>query len=334
LVHLRTARILFKECETDGRKGEPNNSDGLDFTFIVGMMAYWEAVVSPLFDQGPEELNYLLRFCDEQDQRMIYPNPWSGISSRIFVYMAQAGALSRQKFLANKVSKHITSHSVQQEIFSKQYEEAEEFEHGLLQFRLPDQNCIKDPGDELTPLDHIFRLTQTYWLSALLQIYLSYPDIIVKNKPNPSPQHSNEQRRNLIISLAISILNIIATIPEGSRVNAFLTLPMLAAGSALQPDRRNKNKYDSNLGPRPATPSSAPTIECELMLSYTAEYMIQNWRSFVRERLEMIHNHLALEAITRASQILELSGRELILGALMKRQSLLGHWLWCTGWRL
>lgn len=81
---------------------------------------------------------------------------------------------------------------------------------------------------------------------------------------------------------------------------------MLAAGSALQQVRRNKNKYDPNLGTRSATPSSAPTIGSELMLSYTAEYIIQNWRLFVRERIEVIYNHLALEAITRASQNLKL----------------------------
>lgn len=306
---------MFKEYAAD-QPGEASNNlrnrdPGNHVSFMVGIMAYWEAMASFLFDQGPEDLTYLLLFCDDQDEQIICPNPWSGISDRLFVYMAQAGALSRQKLLTNRLSKYIST-TVQGEITSKQHQEASELVRRLLQFRPPNQRYIRDPGDKSTPLDHLLRLAQVYKLSILLQIYLSFPGLVATDQnvpvdesiPFPQRQHFDEPRQNFIITLATSILSIMATIPEGSRVNAFLTLPLIIAGSVLQTRRTNFDYYNSE-STHPA-PSPSPTIERELRLIHTTDYMIHHWRSFVRNRLGLMHNFVALEPIARALQLLEL----------------------------
>jgi hypothetical protein len=158
--------------------------------------------------------------------------------------MAQAGALSRQTLLANKLSKYISA-TVRDEIISKQHREDSELVRRLLQFMPPNQCYIQDSGDKSTPLDHLLRLPQVYKLSILIQIYLSFPGLVATDQnvqadesiPNPQRQHFDQPCQNFIITLATSILNIMATIPEGSRVNIFLTLPLIIAGSVLQTRR-------------------------------------------------------------------------------------------------
>ena len=300
---------MFKEYAADQPGEAPNNLSNRDpgnhFSLMVGIMAYWEAMASFLFDQGSEGLTYLLLLCDEQGEQIICPNPWSGISDRLFVYMAQAGALSRQKLLANRLSKYISA-AARDEIISKQHREASELVRRLLQFKPPNQRYIQGPGDKSTPLDHLLRLAQVYKLSILLQIYLSFPGLVAtdqnvqadKSIPKPQRQHFDEPRQNFIITLATSILNIMGTIPEGSRVNIFLTLPLIIAGSVLQ-RRRTNFDYCNSESTHPA-PGPSPTIERELSIIRTTDYMIHHWRSFVRNRLGFMHKFVALEPISRA----------------------------------
>jgi hypothetical protein len=65
-----------------------------------------------------------------------------------------------------------------------------------------------------------------------------------------------------------------ATIPEESRVNVFLRLPLIIAGSVLQPRRTNFG-YCNSESTHPA-PSPSPTIERELSIIRTTDYMIHH----------------------------------------------------------
>jgi hypothetical protein len=315
LVHLETARILFKEYAAEPHGIGSNNLNDRDpgnqIEFVVGAMAYWEAMASFLFDQRLEDLNYLLLSCDHRDEQFIRPNPWSGISDRLFIYMAQAGALSRQKVLTNKISRYISA-AARDEIMSKQHQEASELVQRLMHFKPPNRHYIQDPGDKRTPLAHLLRLAHIYKLSILLQLYVSFPnlvatdgkDLVGEEIPNARQQHSDEPRHNLIITLAITILNIMATIPEDSRINAFLTLPLIIAGSVLQPCRTASDYHNSET--IYSAPDLVSTIDQEIRLTNMTDCIIDHWRSVVRNRLEIMHSFVALDPIARARQLLEL----------------------------
>ncbi|KAJ5814175.1 uncharacterized protein N7503_000925 [Penicillium pulvis] len=317
VVYLHTARILVKDYVTPQRhhtsEVQPDILNSGTLGFIFGLLAYWESVMSFILDQKPEDLGYLLLY-DDYDEHNGYPNPWTGVSNQIFIYMAHVGALSRQRLMGVKSSKIFSSSFAHHEALATQHKQATELEHRLLNFVPRERIGVVDPGDERTPLNHLFRLVQIYRLSALLQLYLCYPDLIIKKQEITQfvslsilqkPEISNDPSWDLILSLAISILNTIATIPETSRVNSFLTLPLLIAGSALQCQRITTDT-EGLYAEFEAVSSTSRTIESELILSFTADYMIQHWRSFVKDRLAVLHNLIALAPITRARLILEL----------------------------
>jgi hypothetical protein len=314
MVLLQTARIMAKECLAQEQHGNSKDQRGVrpidTFSFTFGLLTYWEAVVSFIFGQRLEDLDYLLLY-EEKDDRLVYPNPWTGVSNRVFMYMAQAGALSRQRLMGDMPLKISCTTPISEAIRSEQYRQAADLERRILGLVLRRDVDFIDPGDATTPLDHLFRLAHIYRLSALLQIYFCFPDLVTNSKglgtlaQNPQTQHSSKSCRDFLVTLAISILNIIATIPEESRVNLFLTIPLLIVGSALQRDQILTGSTGWSEKTEPVSCGSIRTIESDLIALSTTDYMIQHWRSFTRSRLEVLYDFVGLEPITHASLILE-----------------------------
>lgn len=312
LTHLRSARELFKKWLTGIQRVEMTQMDIFsrrNKSFLVGIMAYWEALASFLSDQEPDMLSYLSEFCHHGSDEIIYPNPWTGISTPIFIYLGQVGALSRQHRLIHNLSIYLPSDAIAHEVYSKQFEEAAKLESNILQYHPPERDHIEDHCDELTPLRHLRSLSHIYRFAALLQLYMTFPDLLAKDIPvvanSTSPRSIKVEPENgsSIVALAASILNIIASIPETARVNALLTLPLLIAGSALQTCRHygatgqtshSKGRIDSQ-----------HSIKEEMLSLHSERPMILYWRSFAQQRMKSLHEYVGLEPIIFAIKILE-----------------------------
>ncbi|KAL1860836.1 hypothetical protein Plec18170_001350 [Paecilomyces lecythidis] len=314
LTHLNSGRTLFKRWIGDFHKtGNTRQHFVTDrnTSFLVGAMVYWEALMSFLTDGDLKSLEYISLFCKQQIGSVIYPNPWTGVSTPLFIYAAQAGVLSRQNRLARNLSSYVTSSAVRDEIYSKQLTEAARIERNVLEYEFPDRSLVDDTGDERTSVDDLETLGRIYRFVVLLQLYITFPDLLGrKDAPNSdllistsglgplSGSGNNTVPRMATVGLAATVLNLISSVPESSGIQVLLTLPLLVAGSALQGYAGNEDQ-GYNAG-------SLSIIEQEMLSLHSSRCMISHWRSFVRQRLTALYEYVGLDPIMRAGHILEL----------------------------
>lgn len=303
ISHIHTARVLFQDTIT----GPKASNDPQSTSFLVGIMAYWEAMVSIITPQSPSSLDYLIPFCDQESHdALIYPNPWTGASTTIFIYAAQVNTLCRQNRLTNYLSTSIYSTDVREGIFHEQSRKAGELEAKVLQYHPPISSRIVDADDRFTPVSHFQCLAQIYRFSVLGQLYLTFPNLLEKSNTTIStldtePLYGTIQRspNETVIGLAVNILNLISSVPESSGIKVLLTVPLIIAGSALQKVRG----HNKDIGiPDHATTFS---IEKEVLSLHCSDSMILHWRSLVRHKLQVLHEHIGLDPILRALQLLE-----------------------------
>ena len=303
LGHLRSSRTLFKEWSSDFDITTSMRSR----SFIVGIMAYWEAMTSFLTTEGPANLKYLSPFYNqEHNDEIVYPNPWTGISTTLFIYAAEAGALCRQNRTMLALCSSTTSSLIRDEICVQQFSEAAGLEKKVLHYSAPILDRIEDCSDEHTPAHHFDCLAQIYRLSILLLLYITFPGLLGRNNEGnsippgialqQSPQGSARQE---IVSLAVSLLNVVSSAPESSGIKILLTFPLILAGSALQKIPKAVPKRES------ASEIGYSRIVDEVLSIHCSDDVLLHWRSFVRQKLQSLHRHIALDPILRAIQILD-----------------------------
>ena len=303
LSHINSARTLFRKWIDE--LGTSNNTRSV--RFMVGIMAYWEAMASFLTMDSARCLDYLTPFCGQEHRdATVYPNPWTGVSTTLFIYAAQAGALCRQNRMANSVSVGTLSSDARKSIFLEQLRSASKLEERTLQYAPPELNKIEDPNDASTPISHFQVLAQIYRFAVLLQLYLTFPELLQQTHAPPSDLGMNSSFSNPLppdaskkttIGLAVSLLNLISSVPESSGIKVLLTLPLIIAGSALQNTSNNKvNPYHQTKTAR---------IQDEIQSLQSSDNMISHWRSYIRHKLKVLHEYVGLDPILRASQILE-----------------------------
>ncbi|KAJ5811782.1 hypothetical protein N7474_008083 [Penicillium riverlandense] len=326
LAHLRSARMLFREwC---ARPDNPHLTRS--GSFLLGIMAYWEAMASFLTAESPNTLEYITAFCrQEHGNSAVYPNPWTGVSTTLFIYAAQAGALCRQNRAIHSLCASITSPTLQNEIHPKQINDAAELELKVLRYTSPTRNRIEDPGDSLTTIRHLECLAQIYRLTILLQLYITFPDLLRKKQDVTAPslamplQPHKDTPMEVTIALAVSILNVISSVPESSGIKVLFTLPLLIAGSALQDVRKLNHEYNSTEHPE------CPEIIDEIMSLHCGDLMLLHWRSLVRHKLKSLHDLIGLDPILRAIQILEAVWlrADLLMPADENKEASFIHWM-------
>ena len=302
LAHLSSPRISFREwC---ARPDNPHLTR--PGSFLLGIMAYWEVMAFFLTTESPNTLEYITRFChQEHGNSTVDSNPWTGISTTLFIYAAQAGTLCRQNRAIHSLSDSITCPTLQSEIHSKQISDAAELELKILRYSPPIRNRIEDPGDILTTIPHLEYLAQIYRLAILLQIYITFPGLLQREREISGPsiamplQPLKNTPREVTVALAVSILNVISSVLESSGIKVLLTLPLLIAGSALQDVRKLKHKQVRTGHPK------CPAIIDEIMSLHCKNHMLSHWRSLVRQKLKSLHDNIGLDPILRAIQILE-----------------------------
>jgi hypothetical protein len=302
LAHLVGARTLFKKWSTESCNDCPPRS----ISFVVGIMAYWEAMASFLTAESPETLQYLTKFCDQEHRDdIVFPNPWTGISTTLFIYTAQAGALCRQNRVMRALSVSIASTTALDELYSKQTSEAVELEQLILRYSPPNSKCVEDSGDGLTSIHHLQCLAQVYRFAALLQLYMTFPSLLRKEYQAESSPKAGHYRQMVqetpegkIIAMAVMVLNLVSSVPESSGVGVLMSLPLIIAGSALQKSHglvpAHKNAEDRR-----------SRIEHEMLSLHCSDHMLSHWRSLTLIKLRSLHDRVGLGAIRRAMQILE-----------------------------
>lgn len=263
-------------------------------SFIVGIMAHWEAVASFLMDQPLDALSHLEEFCDQSGVDSIYPNPWSGICTPVFIYLAKTGTLSRQRTLLRNLSIAASTTHIRTELQASLVAQAREVEQAVLHYKTPAKDRIGDPGDDLTPVAHLRHMAQIYRLSTLLELYRVFPELLSQGSQEPFIVSDR------LLALATGILTLIQSIPHTSGVNCMLTIPLLITGSTLQPSHSAPSASSNS-----SDESSWEDLAMEILAIPSQEHIYTHWRGIARERLRAVYHYVGMAAVSRASEILE-----------------------------
>ena len=270
-------------------------------SFIVGIMTYWEAVASFLTDQPLDVISYLDPFLEQKGMHRVYPNPWSGICTSVFIHLAKAGILSRQKNSLRRLSVTGMTREIRDQLHANLVEQARETEKSVLCYQVPTQDRIEDTGDVFTPIHHLQQIAQIYRLSVLLELYRVFPELLCE----PSVSGSFMNTPGKVMAIATGILTIIQTIPLTSRVNCLLTIPLLIAGSTLQQQQRPTRPRASFTACTREPHHSWDSLATELLSISSKEQVCLHWRNVAWERLKAVHNYVGMAVVYRALEILE-----------------------------
>jgi hypothetical protein len=289
--------------------------------FLIGIMVYWESLTSFFTNQSLDAIAYLDAFCEEgiSAGTRIHPNPWAGVCTPLFVYLAKAGTLARQRSLAKNLSNLTagsSATSIQTQLIADLTGHARQIETALLQYKIPDQDRIRETADNLTPISHLQKMAQIYRLAALLEIYRNFPSLLrTESNTTLGPATQRQELERLfkkssdnykLLTMATAILTLIMGLPRTSGVNCVLTIPLIIAGSTLQPvtqESGNKDNYQPETGTKAATAWN--TLASEILSISAQEETRLYWRDLVRERLRAVHSYVGLASVLRALDILE-----------------------------
>ncbi|KAJ9488879.1 hypothetical protein VN97_g4401 [Penicillium thymicola] len=227
---------------------------------------------------------------------MIYPTPWTGIGTALFVYLARVGTLARQRSLIKNLCVLGKSEGVQDQLKTDLVESARDTEATLLSFQIPEKNRVEDAGDPSTPVTHLQQLAQVYRLSALLELYRNFPDLLNAQHGATSDESPTARK---ILALTTSILTIIATIPQISGVNCLVTLPLIIAGSSLQ------STVEPSLRQIKSGETSWDILSDDIVSLSSQEDAQLYWRGFVRSRLQATRGYVGIATISMAIEIVE-----------------------------
>ncbi|KAF9894562.1 hypothetical protein FE257_006447 [Aspergillus nanangensis] len=294
ISHLYGARSMFKRWRAEN----PSPQDSSISKFIIGMMVYWEAIISFVLDQPLDAVAYLDPYCNQEHSSCpIHPNSWTGICTPMFLYLSKIGILARQRSLIRNLSITSSSTTIRDQLQEELFVQAREIETAVLQYKIPDTDDVEDTGDILTPVSHLQKMAQIYRFSALLELYRVFPGLL---QPKDDEDQHPVQWAEMIHSLATSILTIILTVPHTSGVNCVLTIPLLIAGSVLQPMSSKPNPV-----PHPPTVPTHLGLASEILSISSHEDVRLHWRRVARERIQAVHNHVGITAVYRAVEILD-----------------------------
>jgi hypothetical protein len=300
-THLHGARILLKRwLSIDEQNMIPpaNHCFSRIKSFTIGIMAYWEAMASFILNQPLDTIAYMDSLNNPDYTATYQPNPWTGICTPLFIYLAKTGNLGRQRSMVQRLTLETATAGVKEFLDYGLMQRADELEKQILEYRTPNLNQMKDTGDPKTPINHLIQIAQIYRLAVLLQLYQSFPELLEVGFDGTIHYDTRNNTLSSMLAMSSSILTLIAAIPRTSGVNCLLTLPLIIAGSTLQQNAHCVPEVTPGL-------SSRDIVAAELLAIHNQDSVISHWRDFVRERVTAVHHYVGVAAITRGLEILE-----------------------------
>lgn len=252
-------------------------------------MAYLECLASIIVDQPLESLDYMARFATLTQGRRVYPNPWTGISTPLFIHLARSATIVRRK--RRLVSVRGRGSDVDLELTRS----ARELYELVLAHRHPSTTSVDDTQDANTPIAHLFVIDTIFRLVIILELIQNFPEVVTND-------HTLLKAQPVGVDLAIAILNMVSELPESSGTNVMLSVPLLVAGSALQTTqsitRNIHHHYDLNS-------TSFDALCGEIAALKHCPATLRMWRGQVAWRLEQLYHRVGLAPVKRVSAILE-----------------------------
>lgn len=252
-------------------------------------MAYLECLVSVLVDQPVQSLSYLLRFLTLSPTSRVYPNSWTGVSTPLFICLAETATLLRLKRASSSRGRQCSG------LDSITTQSARELYERVLAYRSPVATLVDDTQDSSTPITHLLAVDTMLRLTILLELTQAFPGIIANDRSLRDARHSG-------LDLAIAVLTLVSDLPESSGANVMLSFPLLCAGSALQAieavPRNITDGYNLN-----ADRFDVLCYQVDALVRRPA--VLHGWRNQVLWRLERLYDRVDLAPVKHMIRILE-----------------------------
>ncbi|KAJ3464872.1 hypothetical protein MRS44_009658 [Fusarium solani] len=328
VLHLNGARKLFQWwIQHHTRSNEVVADLPLDEEkhFIIGVMAWWEAHTAFVMDQSLDSLDYLEPFISEQATMTVHP--FTGLSTPIFIILAQVGTCLRQQRLLNKVQKLSWPEDVLRSMQMQLTERTIRLERLLLDFVFPKIEIVRGLEHSKNPASAFRELIcygQIYQLVSLLELYRNFHSLdssFEYASPRPfgtvdfpvSPSQDYQQfnqrvsqeveRREAFNSLAMTLFNLIEELPDAHESHLHQTLAFLISGSILHLPANIDHPPHADAGTM-AMPWS--NLRGRLAAISGRTEVILRWRKLIMRKLQINKNSCGLKSVyKRAESILE-----------------------------
>ncbi|RDW93633.1 Zn(II)2Cys6 transcription factor [Aspergillus mulundensis] len=252
-LHLQGARAIFKHwiVGTNPQLIRPAPYH-LHATFFVGILACWEAFSSFYVDQDLNTVDYLWAYAypgSEADA----PNPYTGISTSLFIYMAKVGTISRQlhRLKWQRLETWDAWENAQEAgAYLNLLQKAQEIEDAVRGFPVPRLHDHSSKGDHApspaqeaedptTWRSGFCTLSRVYRLCILLELYRVFPELIplvyaYSDTPPATSSYPSPRTKPLLLALATQVIALLMSLPKTPGTKAIPMLPLIVAGSALQ----------------------------------------------------------------------------------------------------
>ncbi|PWY72642.1 hypothetical protein BO83DRAFT_408395 [Aspergillus eucalypticola CBS 122712] len=275
-------RLFFKTFFCEGHSDSSANScfqgqdDPRPRHFFVGALAYWEALMSFVVDNSTDTTDYLLPFRDDVERDV----------SQLFIYLSRIGSLARQ---AHHLRRATASPQLTQKDRHELLSQGKHLEELIGQYRFPRQDQFQSTGDQSTPVLHFRFLARSCELSIMLELCRAFPELLRRDQG----ELDHDTQKQHLSTLAITILTLIAKIPETTGTRASHMPVLVMAGSTLQVQRIEDMNIDMEVSTEGA-PGSSRT---------GGQFDIQFWQLFVDSRLDKLATYIGLDTLRRACRI-------------------------------
>jgi hypothetical protein len=258
-------------------------------------MAYLECLSSFIFDQPIDSLDYLRPFRTLAEGQRVYPNPWTGVSTPLFVHLAETAVLMRcqRTYVACDLTRPQRRSDV--DFIETIAKSAKNLFQRVLAHSPPSTAAMDDTKDINTPVDHLVSMDIIYRVVILMELVQAFPRLTVGSDCETNDINKIKiENEGMVVDCAIAILTIITQLPDSSGANIMLSLPLIAAGGALQA-RRDLSKTQEVTAPRGLRASLSSIMHSEEMLA--------RWRKQTTCCLERAHRRVGVAPLLWATHL-------------------------------
>ncbi len=304
LRFVRQARAVLKCLD----KKALNEDDQALLDFFNGCLIYEEMLRSVVSDDEVDTKN-MLSWPEPGNRDTIMPldpHAWTGVSPHILRLFGKAMALCRRS--RNRWRLHSTTTYKILQGAMMDIEEARSVEESLLATEPLRPSATPDvkPSDR-ADVQHFYNVTEAYRLSSLLQLYLTFPDLVANRIPSQVDEDGSVGWDAWVSPLALHIADVLEKIPPAS-MRCIQPLLCLCAGSGLRFDSRPSFKYETYVEDLPPPPSgllgdNPDSFTAGAEISETSLKILRA-RNFLIRRLEQLELSLPPKPISVANELL------------------------------
>lgn len=258
-------------------------------------MVYLECLASFILDQPVDSLRYLQRFSALAEGQRVYPNPWTGVSTPLFVHLAETAILMRYMRTHTRTVRPqaVVSSDTDEAI----YQNASGLYERTLNHSAPTTGMTDDTKDPKTTPQQLISIDIIHRLVILMELIQAFPGL-TKTGDNDPTSKTNTDNNSMVLDCAIAILTIVSHLPEDSGANQMLSIPLIIAGGALQVQELPMNKSNSSTAAHRGLRDSITTI-------MHGQDMLQKWREVTQTRLERTHRRIGVAPLRWANHLVQ-----------------------------